>query len=99
MTRCHSVRLRRRCGALGDEVAVGEVDMGLVSQPRGCTRPSECQTFLEVELQSQLDDARLVHTRDLAECRAVYVRIDSLEVRMIENVERLNPELEVRPFG
>jgi len=49
---------------------------------------------LEVVLQPQLHDARFVDRQDLSKGSTRRVRINLLEVRMIENIECFHPELE-----
>ena len=49
---------------------------------------------LEVVLQPQLHDARFVGRRHLTEGGALRIEVNSLKVRVIENIERFNPELE-----
>src|SRR5438874_172139 len=106
MMRCHSVRVRRSCGALGDAVAVGDVDMGLMFTPEGLYQPPQSgRQALEIELQSQLDDARLVDLGHGAEASTIdrepigKAGIKVLEIGVIENVERLHPELEAHAFS
>src|SRR5688500_14678361 len=64
-----------------------------------CPRVSFRYTFLEHELQSELDDPRIaearVGTRDNAEIAAAAVSVRDVEVHLVEDVEELRPELHV----
>jgi hypothetical protein len=48
----------------------------------------------EVELQSELNQARITEGRDLTKLCACPGRVHGQEVRMIEDIEGLSPELE-----
>src|SRR3954470_3454561 len=99
MTRFQSVSERRKCGALVDDVGVGEVDMGLASHTLGAVEaPQDGKEALEVEFHSQLDDARLVRRLDLSERIAGRIQVEVLKVRLVEDVESFDPELHSSPF-
>ena len=53
---------------------------------------------LENEPRRELDYSRVGRGRDLTEQRARDVRARIGELRVIENVERLRPDLELDPF-
>ena len=54
---------------------------------------------LEGELRTQLDRARIAHHRDRPKKTGRYIgAAKSLEVRVIENVEGFQPELESESF-
>src|SRR5260221_8089924 len=100
MMRCHSVSVRRSCCGPADAVAVGDVDMGLILSLEGLYQPPQSgRQALEVELEPELHDARLMDLGDLSERTTLAgqtideVRINRLEVRVVEDVERFEAKL------
>src|SRR6266404_5953633 len=105
MIRCHSVSVRRSCCGPADAVAVGDVDMGLILSLEGLYQPPQSgRQALEVELQSQLDNAGLVDLGHGAKTSTVdrepigKAGVEVLEIGVIENVERFHAELEPHPL-
>ena len=70
--------------------------MGFPAQPR-------CRSFaLEEKLRAKLDEPRRIGAKNMAECIAADIAVDSLrteELRVIENVKALEPELQGFRFG
>src|SRR5213082_1016252 len=99
MMRCHSVSVRRSCGALDDAVVVGDVDMGLMVTLEGLSQPPQSgRQALEIELQSQLDDARLVRGQHFSEIFAGGIQVEVFKVGLVEDVETFKPELHAITF-
>src|SRR5437899_12846824 len=67
------------------------------AMPR-CPTARETPHRSEIELQSQLHDARLVRGGHLPEGWRGKRRVHGVEIGAVEHVEALQPELEVRPL-
>jgi hypothetical protein len=68
------------------------------SPPRSCRRECTYRVRLKCETQTELNQAWSLRRRDLSECRGSEIAIRSVEVRVIENIEEIRPELQVSVF-
>src|SRR5579859_1321495 len=88
----HRGRGRSRKRPLGTEMAVGRRSGTLNTAYEG-------MRTLEVELQSELDETRIVRRSDLSKDAGVHVCADTKEGRVVESVEELRAELSVHALG